>query len=105
MAYRVVVTEQAERELRAATDWIARRAPQAAVRWFNGFVDKLTQLSDQPHSHGLAHESTKFPYELRQLLYGRRRTYRALFTIRDDAVVVLTIRHAARDDVMPEDVE
>ena len=43
-------------------------------------------------------------FELRQLLYGRRRTYRALFTIREHDVVVLSIRHSAQRDLTPDDL-
>jgi plasmid stabilization system protein ParE len=42
-----------------------------------------------------------FEFEIRQLLYGN---YRLLFTVRDDAVVILHVRHGAREWMKPEDV-
>ena len=90
------MTFQVAHELRAATRWIARDNPQAAERWFHGFTDAIQSLSENPRSCGYAQEHGRFPFELRQLLYGRRKTYRAVFTIEADAVVILTIRHSAR---------
>ena len=103
MRYDVLITNRAERQLNEAADWIARSAPVAADRWFNGFVAAMLGLENNPERCGLAHESPNFPYELRQLLYGRRRNYRALVTIRGKVVVVLAIRHSAQPDVTPED--
>jgi hypothetical protein len=45
----------------------------------------------------LASENGHFAEEIRQLLYGRgRNRYRILFTIGEEAVHVLHIRHGAR---------
>jgi len=104
MSYQVLITERAERELKDATDRIAEHAPETADRWFNGFIKALSTLGLNPQRCGLARENALFPYELRCLLYGRRRSYRAVFTIRDDAVVVLSIRHTARRDLTRDEL-
>jgi plasmid stabilization system protein ParE len=104
MRYRVVITDRATRELNDAADWMADRAPRAAERWFNGFCRAILSLREHPRRHGLAREAAIFPYELRQLLYGKKRNHRAVFTIRGDTVLVLTIRHAAQQDLSLEDV-
>jgi hypothetical protein len=52
----------------------------------------------------VAAESRKLPVEVRQLLYGRRRSYRALFLVRQQTVVVLHIRHTARREASPEEI-
>jgi plasmid stabilization system protein ParE len=104
MTFRVTVAEHAEADLRAATDWIASQSPEAAARWANGFQRVLQSLRSNPRRCGHANEHQKVPFELRQLLYGRRRNYRAIFTIRGDEVVVLAIRHAARQDLSAEDL-
>jgi len=54
---------------------------------------------------GLASEDKRSTYELRQLLFGRRRTYRAIFTVVSSRVVVLTIRHASQDEWNPGDFD
>ncbi len=103
MTFDVLVTERAERELNEAADWIAGDAPETSENWFNGFVAAIVSLGEHPERCGLARENDRFPFDLRQLLYGRRRNHRALFIIRGNLVVVLSIRHAAQADVTPDD--
>ncbi len=103
MSFEVLVTERASQELHQAADWIAKDAPETANRWFNGFVTAISTLDENPQRCSLARENRRFPFELRQLLYGRRRGYRALFTIRGSSVVVLSIRHAAQRELTPDD--
>jgi hypothetical protein len=52
----------------------------------------------------LARENDQFPYEVRVMNYGvgSRPTHRALYTIRPNAVVVLSIRSVAQQDVSPD---
>ena len=38
------------------------------------------------------------PFELRERLFGRRRQWRVLFTIRGDDVLVMAIRQASQKD-------
>jgi plasmid stabilization system protein ParE len=90
-------------ELRAAADWIAQRSPKAGEKWLNGFVNALLSLAKNPRRCGLARESKGFPSELRQLLFGRHKNYRAVYTIRDRSVVVLAIRHTSQDDISLDD--
>lgn len=104
MRYRVIITARAEGELHEATARIAEQAPETAEQWFQGFRRAIRSLADFPRRCGTAPENNAFTFELRQLLYGRRRSYRALFIIRDDAVVVLSIRHTARDYLRPDDL-
>src|SRR5687767_2061956 len=95
MTHEVILTARAVRELDAATDWIARYSPQAAERWLAGFLTKIVSLKLNPLRTGPAREQRRMPVDLRQLLYGRRRSYRAIFIIRQSKVVVLSIRHTA----------
>jgi hypothetical protein len=44
------------------------------------------------------------PFELRELLVGRRRQWRVLFTIRENHILVMAIRHAAQDEVSIDDL-
>ncbi len=104
MTYRVLLTDRAANDLEEAYRWYAERSAENAVRWYNGFVDALDALADNPERCPLAPENPKFSIAIRQLLYGRRRSWRALFTIREDAVVVLHIRHTAREEVTPHDL-
>ena len=95
--YRLIIQPPALEDLDAAYQWIQERAPEAAARWYNGFVEALNSLTDFPERCGLAPENDAVDPEIRQLLYGRRSgVYRALFTITGREVRVLHIRHAAR---------
>ena len=104
MSFTVFVTKRAEQELHQAADWIARDSPETVNRWFNRFVSSILSLADNPQRCSVARENDLFPFELRQLLYGRNRSYRALFTIRDSTVHILSIRHSAQRDLTSDDL-
>jgi len=67
-----------------------------------GLLKAAITLQKQPLRCPLAAESDKFPEDIRLLLRGKRKKkYRILFAIRGDAVVILYVRHTARDEVEP----
>src|SRR5262245_31076210 len=108
MSFLVVITEQAEREIKSAYDWWSEnRSKRQADRWYVGISKAITELSENPERHGKSRESDSFDYEIRDLLIGigRRPTHRAVFTIRDNEVVVLTVRHTAQRDISPKDID
>jgi hypothetical protein len=94
MAYQLRYTVTAAAELRAATDWIAERAPETAELWFEGFVDLLSTLRVNALAHGLAPENSLMTVEVRQIIYrtASRRFNRALYTVTGGTVVILGIR-------------
>src|SRR5690348_2211700 len=97
MTYQVAVQPSAEAEMEAAYEWAAERAPITAARWYNGLVDAIRSLADNPERCPLAPENDYFPEEIRNLIYGKRRNaYRIIFTIRGDTVHVLQVRRGAR---------
>ena len=103
--FRLIIQPPALEDLDAAYQWIHDRAPQAAARWFNGFIEALNTLTESPSRCGLAPENDSVEPEIRQLLYsGRSSVYRALFTITAREVRVLHVRHAARTTLSPEDL-
>ena len=107
MSYRVILNERAEGQLEAAyVWWLEHRSPEQATRWYNGFLDALNNLRENPDRFGLARENSKFPDSVHELLHGLGGsvTHRALFTIRDGNVFVFSIRHVAQQDVSPEDL-
>jgi plasmid stabilization system protein ParE len=106
MTYRIVIEPTAEREIRSAVRWKTENAsPTAAARWYNGLIKKIDTLRRHPSRCPLAAEDDKFPEEIRELLYGprgkRKHKHRIIFTIREDAVHVLYVRHTARDELEP----
>jgi plasmid stabilization system protein ParE len=103
MTHRILVEPTAERGIREAFRYIeGNRSRAAAIKWFNALDKKIQTLSKYPLRCPLAAESDKFPEDIRELLHGpKRQKYRILFTIRDDTVHVLYVRHAARDELEP----
>lgn len=104
MTYRIIIEPTAERELRSAVRWKTEHAsPTVAALWYNGLIKIIGTLQRQPSRCPLAAENDKFPEEIRELLYGRQEQHkhRIIFTICDDAVPVLYVRHSARDELEP----
>jgi plasmid stabilization system protein ParE len=107
MTYRVLLTERARRDLEAACTWWAQnRSHEQAQRWYAGFAAAIRSLRQNPERCPRAQENEILPCELRQLNYGvgRRPTHRAVFTIREDEVLVLRVRHLAQDQLSPGDL-
>jgi plasmid stabilization system protein ParE len=93
MAYRIELSRRAERDIEDAFEYIRADAPLNAVRWRRGLEDRLRILGQTPEAFGFAPENQHAKALVRQLLFGR---YRILYTVRGQAVFVLTVRHGAR---------
>jgi plasmid stabilization system protein ParE len=97
MNYRVLVLPRAVAEIEETYLWIAKRAPESAVKWFNGLYSVIETLETFPERCPHAPENDFFHQEIRQLVYGKRiGRYRILFTIDGDTVYILHVRHGAR---------
>jgi toxin ParE1/3/4 len=85
MAFRVEITAKAERDAETILEWLlAQHAGQAGIEWFLALDDAFASLAEFPQRCPIAPENTRFPFEVRQLLYGRKpHVYRILFTIKD----------------------
>lgn len=103
MAFRVNQTTQAKHDLDVILEWLlGQYAGESGLRWFHGLRKAVASLSELPRRCPLAPESVEFPFEVRQLLYGHKPdVYWILFTIEDDTVHVLHIRHGRRQP-LPE---
>ena len=75
----------------------AEREPDAAERWFATIYDTIGSLETFPERCPLAPESKSFDHEVREIFHGRRQhKYRILFTVSENEVHVLHVRHGAR---------
>lgn len=81
-------------EIEEAYLYIRQDSPENAPRWRAGLLEAAATLETFPKRCPVAPENGPFEFEIRQLLYGR---YRLLFTVRDDTVVILHVRHGARE--------
>ena len=97
MKYRIEISYEAQTELHEAYLWIHRDSPNNASRWRMSLLDTIRTLADLPQRCEVAPESSFLHKEIRQSLHGKRQgVYRILFTIEQDVVYILLIRHAAR---------
>ncbi len=103
MDYKVVFTERFARHLQEMGDYIAADNPRRAVSWLEEVEAKVIKLGCFPESHPYARENDGHDIELRQLVFGKGRyKYRVIFTVREDDVVILDIRHASREGHPPK---
>lgn len=108
MAFRVIILPRAEVDIEANARWWAENhSIEQAARWIDAMHEQLKSLAEFPESHGLSAETSEFPYEIRDKLLGlgSRPSYRAVFTISEGAVFVLTVRRASQDVLRPEEVD
>jgi plasmid stabilization system protein ParE len=98
MAFRVKTSAKAKRDLDAILAWLlSREAGEAGLRWFQGLREAVASLAHSPERCTLAPEDAVFPFEVRQLHYGRKpHVYRVLYTIEGNTVSVLHLRHGRR---------
>ncbi len=106
MAFTVVFRRRAQADIAGQVVWLeATRGIQAADRWRVRFLTEVVSaLESDPRRYSEADEAGDLGIDLRELLFGRRRqVFRVLFTIDDNTVNVLRVRHAAQDRLAPGD--
>jgi len=98
MTFRVETTTAAEQDADAILDWLlSQHAGDPGIRWFLALQGAIASLTEFPERCQLAPESAAFPFEVRHLLYGNTpHVYRILFTIENQTVYVLHVRHGRR---------
>ncbi len=105
MKFRVEVTESAQAQIEKYYDWYQENIPSFATPWLSKLFEALDTLRQFPNRCPLSPEHDEFREEVRQLLYGKRRNaYRILFTVQDDIVYVLHIRHHAEARLTAEEI-
>ena len=100
MTFQVIVGPIAKEDLsRNANWWANNHSVDQAVKWIDAVELQLQDLVLNPEGFGYAPENGLFSYPLHQMLVGmgKRRSYRAVYTIKPTEVHVLTIRRAAQD--------
>ncbi|NMF64763.1 type II toxin-antitoxin system RelE/ParE family toxin [Brasilonema octagenarum] len=106
MAFLVRTTRTANAEIEAAYFWLRERKPVYADKWFRELMDTIATLQEKPRRCALAPENDALTEEIRQLIYGKSRNkYRILFTIREDVVFVLHVRHSSQALLTSEEID
>lgn len=103
MKYQIELAATAKADIRQQAQWLRDQvSPAAAVKWMASIDKAINTLQSRPLRCPVAAESDKFPEEIRELLHGRsKHKHRIIFTIREDIVYVLYVRHSARDEIEP----
>lgn len=105
MHYRVVVTAQAQINLRHYYVRAAALAPVTADRWLARFESALQSLAVHPERCGLAPENDAVAATIRQLLFGRTSSvFRILFTVVGEEVRILHIRRGVMANADATDI-
>jgi plasmid stabilization system protein ParE len=107
VTHHVTILPRAKRQLLdQALWWSENRSADQAYRWLEGFEAALASLANRPERCCLARENDVFDNTIRELHYGLRNkaTHRAVFEVRNDEVIVYTVRHLAQRDLTPDDL-
>lgn len=107
MTYKLHIAKRAEQDCDDTFEWYRRNYSESfAVRWYSTISKSIRDLIENPLRYGFARENDRFPFELRELLYGRskKNRHRILYTVEEKTVYVLHIRHSARDELDEADL-
>lgn len=106
MKYRINVLRRAWSDADEIYEWLAKRSPAGANRWYAAILEAAKGLKDTAESRTLAPESDLFDCEIRQQLFRTRqgRTYRLVFTIAGDKVRILRVRGPGQRPLRGEDL-
>lgn len=101
MAYRVVLTEKAERDVELVLRWFRdQQVTAAGGRWLAQLLRKLNALEANPERCPLVVESDELAEEIREMLLGRNQfKYRVIFRINGRVVQILRVWHSSRDAI------
>jgi toxin ParE1/3/4 len=100
----VEIAPRALAEIDETMEFLARRSPAMAERWYLRLRDAFESLRHHTDCHPTAPEDEWFDGTLRQLLQGERpHVYRILFEIRGRTVSILRVRHGRQRLIVPEE--
>lgn len=94
---KIVWSLRALERLAEIGDYIAHDRPVAAADWVEEIFGSVKRLSRFPKSGRGVPESARS--DLREVIHG---SYRVIYRVDSDRVVVLTVRHA-RQELLPDD--
>lgn len=105
MTDRVMIEPRAERDIENAARWVLQESKSgtAALRWMRMIRGEIEALGKNPRRCPVDPDSEFYGEEVRVFLAGKRQgIYRVLFTIRNDFVHILTVRHSSRQTLREE---
>jgi len=102
VTYRVIVTTQAQKDIRSEYHYIQKDSPPNAMRWVQDVYDRIATLETMPGRCGAARENAYFDEELKQLIFKSHRLVFWIYEVKKE-VYVLFVRHARRQTVGEKD--
>ena len=101
--YQIIIQPEAQKAIEDAYFWFSNISHQKARTWLEGLYKSILSLEIMP---SLAFENEFFDQEIRQLIYGNgRNAYRIIFTIVDDNVQIIFVRHTAQKPMREDESE
>lgn len=100
MSYQVEISERALLEARSAALWMAQFSEEKATIWYFDLSAAIQSLENMPFRCSPAPENKSFGFEIRHLIFGK---YRILFTVEDETVYILNVRHSTQKTLNPDD--
>jgi plasmid stabilization system protein ParE len=102
MTFTVKLSDLAIQNIEEAYQWVQETNPGALDEWFSEVMKALQSLKKLPYRCSRIPEADEFDEEIRQLIYQK---YRFIFTLRDNTVYVLAVRHTSRKPLERQDLE
>ena len=91
--YRVEITRSAERDVIGIYEYIERRSPERAVKWFAEIERQAQTLRQHPKRCPVIPEADDIGIECRHLIWGN---YRTVFRIEGSAVYIVRVIHGTQ---------
>jgi plasmid stabilization system protein ParE len=87
--------------VREIAEFIAQDSAFYARRWKQRIRERMRELRHFPEKHEIAYRADQVGRDVRHTFFG---VYRILYTIDDHCVVVITVRHGARQPPSIDDI-
>jgi plasmid stabilization system protein ParE len=100
MRREVRLTLEAKQQIGAISNYIAQDSVENARRWRRTIRERIRGLSNFAE-HEVAYQARDVGRDIRHTFYG---VYRGLYTVEQDSVIVLTVRHGARRPLTLDEV-
>jgi plasmid stabilization system protein ParE len=108
MKYRVDISIPALQDAESGFLWIRQFNKESAKIWYEGLLEAVFALEENPQRCNIAKESEFIERELRQLIYGKKtQMYKIYFEIREEekTVRVYRIWHTSKESLIMEEGE
>jgi plasmid stabilization system protein ParE len=106
MKHKLIITQRAAQERDRAFTWYSDNySSEFAARWYDGISQVIESLPRNLARGHKAAENDRFPFELYEVLYGKRMNkHRILYRVEGNTVAILHIRHSAQHELTESDL-